>query len=145
TARDLWPEHEGDALLTTPLIASDEQLGLLCVLRPRRFAPGAEELLRALADQTAMGLERADLIARLTARDRVKGLFDALEGDAGDAAVAAAAPAGCALSRPHVVVEGEGAAAGEAVAGLLAARLRGRDQVGFFDAGSGTLRAVVLM
>ena len=108
TARDLWPEHEGDALLTTPLIASDEQLGLLCVLRPRRFRPGDEELLRALADQTAMGLERADLIARLTARDRVKGLFDALEGDAGDAAVAAAAPAGCDLARPHVVRGGRG-------------------------------------
>ena len=110
TARDLWPEHEGDALLTTPLIASDEQLGLLCVLRPRRFRPGDEELLRALADQTAMGLERADLIARLTARDRVKGLFDALEGDAGDAAVAAAAPAGCDLARPHVVRGGRGRA-----------------------------------
>ena len=145
TARDLWPEHEGDALLTTPLIASDEQLGLLCVLRPRRFRPGDEELLRALADQTAMGLERADLIARLTARDRVKGLFDALEGDAGDAAVAAAAPAGCDLARPHVVVVGEGAADWEAVAGRLAARLRGRDQAGFFDAGRDALRAVVLM
>ena len=51
-----------------------------------------------------MGLERADLIARLTARDRVKDLFDALDGDAGDAAVAAAAPAGCDLARPHVVL-----------------------------------------
>ena len=145
TARDLWPEHEGEALLTTPLIASDEQLGLLCVLRPRRFRPGDEELLRALADQTAMGLERADLIARLTARDRVKGLFDALEGDAGDGAVAAAAPAGCDLARPHVVLAGEGAADWEAVAGRLAARLRGRDQAGFFDAGRDALRAVVLM
>ena len=145
TARDLWPEHEGDALLTTPLIASDEQLGLLCVLRPRRFGPGDEELLRALADQTAMGLERADLIARLTARDRVKGLFDALGGDAGDAAVAATAPAGCDLSRPHVVVIGEADADWEAVAGRLAARLRGRDQAGFFDAGRDTLRAVVVL
>ena len=145
TARDLWPEHEGEALLTTPLIASDEQLGLLCVLRPRRFRPGDEELLRALADQTAMGLERADLIARLTARDRVKGLFDALDGDAGDGAVAAAAPAGCDLARPHVVLAGEGAADWEAVAGRLAARLRGRDQAGFFDAGRDALRAVVLM
>ena len=45
---------------------------------PRRFGAGDEELLRALADQTAMGLERAELIARLTARDRVKDLFDAL-------------------------------------------------------------------
>ena len=100
--RDLWPGQEGAALLTTPLVASDEQLGLLCVLRPRRFGAGDEELLRALADQTAMGLERAELIARLTARDRVKDMFDALAGRASDSAVLGAAPAGCDLTRPHV-------------------------------------------
>ena len=85
--RELWPDHEGAALLTTPLVASDEQLGLLCVLRPRRFGAGDEELLRALADQTAMGLERAELIARLTARDRVKDMFDALADRVADSAV----------------------------------------------------------
>ena len=51
------PGFEDAALLTTPLEASGEQLGLLCVLAraPRRFGEGDEELLRALADQTAMG------------------------------------------------------------------------------------------
>jgi GAF domain-containing protein len=152
SSRDVWPDHADAAVLTTPLVASDEQLGLLCVLRPRRFGPGDEELLRALADQTAMGLERADLIARLTARDRVKDLFDALADGSADRAVLGAAPAGCDLSRPHVFLHGEPAAAGngagedwEAVAGRLAARLRGRDQVGFFDAARDGLRAVVLM
>ncbi|MET0817916.1 MAG: GAF domain-containing protein, partial [Solirubrobacteraceae bacterium] len=91
SSRDLWPEHEGAALLTTPLVASGQQLGLLCALAraPRRFGEGDEELLRALADQTAMGLERAELIARLTARDRVKDMFDALAGRSPDAAVMA--------------------------------------------------------
>ena len=149
SARDLWPGHEGAALLTTPLVASDEQLGLLCVLRPRRFGAGDEELLRALADQTAMGLERAELIARLTARDRVKDMFDALAGRAPDSAVLGAAPAGCDLARPHVFLHGEPAAGTsadwEAVATRLGARLRGRDQVGFFDAGRDGLRAVVLV
>ena len=152
SSRDLWPDHEGAALITTPLVASDEQLGLLCVLRPRRFGPGDEELLRALADQTAMGLERAELIARLTARDRVKDLFDAIAEGAAEGAVLGAAPAGCDLSRPHVFLHGEpavsanGAAADwEAVATRLAARLRGRDQTGFFDATREGLRAVVLM
>jgi GAF domain-containing protein len=149
SSRDLWPAHEGAALLTTPLVASDEQLGLLCVLRPRRFGAGDEELLRALADQTAMGLERAELIARLTARDRVKDMFDALAGRASDGAVLGAAPAGCDLGRPHVFLHGEPAAGTsadwEAVATRLGARLRGRDQVGFFDAGRDGLRAVVLM
>jgi GAF domain-containing protein len=151
-SREIWPDHEGAALLTTPLVASDEQLGLLCVLRPRRFGPGDEELLQALADQTAMGLERADLIARLTARDRVKDLFDALADGSADGAVLAAAPAGCDLSRPHVVLHAERAATAggagadwEAVCGRLAARLRGRDQVGFFDAGRDGMRAVVLI
>src|SRR5215218_1275422 len=152
SSRDVWPDHEGAALLTTPLVASEEQLGLLCALRPRRFGPGDEELLRALADQTAMGLERAELIARLTARDRVKDLFDALADGSADSAVLAAAPAGCDLSRPHVFVHGERAASAngggadwEALSTRLGARLRGRDQSGFFDAGRDGLRAVVLM
>ena len=145
STRDLWPGHERDALLTASLVASDEQLGLLCVLRPRRFGPGDEELLRALADQTAMGLERAELVGRLTARDRVKDLFDALADGSADKAVLSAAPAGCDLNRPHVFLHGESAGDWEAVATRLAARVRGRDQAGFFDAGRDGLRAVVLM
>src|SRR5215207_4367122 len=126
SSRELWPELEGAALLTVPLVASEEQLGLLCVLAraPRRFGPGDTELLRALGDQTAMGLERADLIARLTARD---------------------------LGRPHVFLHGAAATSGadapdwEATAARLTAQLRGRDRGGFFDAGRDGLRAVVLM
>ena len=152
SGREIWPEQESAFLLTTPLIASDEQLGLLCVLRPRRFGPGDEELLRALADQTAMALERAELIARLTARDRVKDLLDALADGSADSVVLSAAPPGCDLTRPHVFLHGVpsmqangGGAGWEAVATRLAARLRGRDQVGFFDAGRDALRAIVLM
>jgi len=149
TTRDLWPDHEGAALLTTPLVASGQQLGLLCALRPRRFGAGDEELLRALADQTAMGLERAELIARLTARDRVKDMFDALADRASDGAVLHAAPPGCDLSRLHLFLQGEPAAGTsadwEAIATRLGARLRGRDQAGFFDAGRDGLRAVVLL
>ena len=66
--------------------------------------------------------------------------------------VAGAAPAGCDLSRPHVILHGAsapnangGAPDWEAVSTRLAARLRGRDQVGFFDAARDGLRAVVLM
>jgi DNA-binding PucR family transcriptional regulator len=58
---------------------------------------------------------------------------------------------GCDLARPHVLVHGEhagGNGAGadwEAVATRLGARLRGRDQAGFFDAGRHGLRAVVML
>ena len=152
SSRDVWPDHEGAALLTTPLVASDEQLGLLCVLRPRRFGPGDEELLRALADQTAMGLERAELIARLTARDRVKDLFDALADGSADGAVLGAAPAGCDLSRPHVFLHGEPAAPanGGARTGRRCPRAWPRGCGGATRPGSSTpratgLRAVVLM
>ena len=150
SSRELWPDFEGAALLTVPLVASEEQLGLLCVLarRPRRFGPGDTELLRALGDQTAMGLERADLIARLTARDRVKELFDTLASGAAETAVVRAAPTGCDLRRPHLFLHGEAAAGApdwEATAARLAARVRGRDQCGFFDAGRDGLRGVVLM
>jgi sugar diacid utilization regulator len=153
TARDLWPGHEGAALLTATLVASDEQLGVLCVLGrgSRRFGPGDEELLAALADQTAMGMERAELIARLTARDRVKDLFEALADGSSDAAVQRAAPAGCDLARPHVVVtglpavDGNGGPDWEPVSARLVAALRERDQAAFVDVAREGVRAVVLM
>ena len=153
SARDLWPGHEGAALLSATLVASEEQLGVLCVLggRSRRFGPGDEELLAALADQTAMGMERAELIARLTSRDRVKDLFEALAEGASDAAVQRAAPAGCDLSRPHVVVSAAAAADGdgppdwEPIAARLAAELREGDQVPYVDLSRDGVRAVVLI
>jgi GAF domain-containing protein len=152
-ARDLWPAHEGAAQLTATLVASSEQLGVLCVLgrEARRFGPGDEELLAALADQTAMGIERAELIARLRARDRVKDLFQALAGGSSDAAVQRAAPAGCDLARPHVLVSAAAApdAAGtrdwEPVAVRLVEQLRGRDQAAFVDLARDGIRAVVLI
>jgi GAF domain-containing protein len=153
TARDLWPGHEGAALLAATLVASDEQLGVLCVLGRdgRRFGPGDEELLAALADQTAMGMERAELIARLTARDRVKDLFEALAEPSSDATVQRAAPAGCDLDRPHVVVravaapDSERASDWETVAARLSAQLRERDQAAYVDIGRDGVRAVVLV
>jgi GAF domain-containing protein len=143
------PRTQGSALLTTPLVASNEQLGLLCVLRPQRFGRGEEELLRALADQTAMGIERAELIARLTAVDRMRDMFDALAGGGTDTAVLAAAPAGCDLTRRHVVLHTEAAAGTcpdwDAVASRLEALLRASGHAGFYDPGPERLRAVVLL
>ena len=81
TARDLWPGPRGRRAARRPRSSPrTSSSALLCVLgrAGRRFGPGDEELLAALADQTAMGMERAELIARLTARDRVKDLFEAL-------------------------------------------------------------------
>jgi hypothetical protein len=139
---DLWPGHADGALETAPLLASGEQLGLLCVVLDER-APAAADLLRAVANQTAMGLQRAELIARLTARDRVKDLFDALASGRPDPAVLRAAPAGFDLTRPHVFLQGAGTAAADwgAVAARLQARLRGC----FLDPGLDGLRGMVLL
>ena len=100
-----------------------------------------------------MGLERAELIARLTARDRVKDLFDALADGSSDGAVRGGRPGRlrprrartCSCTASPRRARTAAGADWEAVSTRLAARLRGRDQVGFFDAGRDGLRAVVLM
>jgi GAF domain-containing protein len=149
---DLWPGYADGALLTAPLLASDEQLGLLCcVVAPGRGVhPADEALLRAVANQTAMGLQRAELIARLTARDRVKDLFDALATGVVNAALLRAAPAGFNLARPHVFLHGIAGGRGEppdweAVAARLQSRLRTGERLCFLDPGVETLRGVVLL
>ncbi len=78
-ARALWPDVDEKALLVAPLMARDEQLGLLCCLaHDRQFTDEDAELLGAVADQTAVGLKKAELIERLTAENIVKDMFDAL-------------------------------------------------------------------
>jgi GAF domain-containing protein len=138
---DLWPGGSGGAVLSVPLVGSGEQLGLLCCVVEAHGA-AEEGLLRAVANQTAMGLQRAELIARLTARDRVKDLFDALAAGRADAVVLRAAPGGFTLARPHVFLHGLGPEADwEDVAARLQARLRGC----FLDPGVETLRGLVLL
>jgi GAF domain-containing protein len=147
----LWPEHEG-VLITAPLVASDEQLGLLCcVVDARRgVRPADGALLGAIANQTAMALQRADLIARLTARDRVKDLLDALAAGSPTTAIVRAGPPGLNLQRPHVFLHGVSVGAGaqpdwEAVAGRLLARIHDRDRLAFLDAGVEALRGVAIL
>jgi len=90
---DLWPGHGQGAVVVAPLVASGERLGVMCCLVDDGRAVGEadEDVLRAIANQAAMALQRAELIARLTERDRIKDLFDALEGGAPDPVVLRAA------------------------------------------------------
>ena len=96
-----------------PLAAGDEQLGILCcVVAAARFGDEDAELLRAVANQTAVGLKKAELIERLTAENIVKDMFEALAAGSVETAEAKAVEARCDLSRPHVFLHAERAPAG---------------------------------
>ena len=149
-ARTLWPDHEGGSLLVAPLVAGEDQLGMLaCLKRGRPFADGDSELLGAVANQAAVGLKKAELIERLTAENIVKDMFDALAAGSVDAAEAKADEARCDLSRPHAFIHAErapgapdGGAAWPAPAARLEARLRQRYPGAFFDTRHDRVRAL---
>ena len=63
------------------------------------FGQEADELLRAVANQLAVALHKAELIERLTAENIVRDLFEALESGTTDVAEARARAAGCDLGR----------------------------------------------
>ena len=106
--RTLWPDVDENALLVAPLVAGEEQLGVLCCLsHDGQFTEEDAELLGAVANQTAVGLKKAELIERLTAENTVKDMFDALASGAVDAAEAKASAAGCNLGRPHLFLHVE--------------------------------------
>ena len=108
TARDLWPDLDDSVLLAVPLVAGDEHLGVLCCLRSgEEYTDEDAELLGAVANQTAVGLKKAELIERLTAENIVKDMFDALAAGSVDAAEAKAGEARCDLSRPHLFLHME--------------------------------------
>ena len=107
-AKALRPDVDENALLAAPLVAGDEQLGVICCLaRDREFGSEDAELLEAVANQTAVGLKKAELIERLTAENIVKDMFDALAAGSVQAAEAKAGEAGCDLGRPHMFLHVE--------------------------------------
>lgn len=148
------PGSPGERLLVAPLTAGDEQLGLLsCTVAGGGFGKEDADLLQAVADQTAVGLKKAELIERLTAENIVKDMFEALAAGSVRTAEAKAAEARCDLGRPHVFLQAERATeAGRAeagglpwpdLAGRLQSRLRRLYRRAFFDARHDALRALV--
>jgi GAF domain-containing protein len=118
-AAALWPDGEAGAVLTAPLVVGKEHLGIVCCRsRDRDFGAEDQELLRALANQTAVGLKKTELIERLTAENTVKDMFDALATGSVEAAEAKAAEAGCDLTRSHLFAHVERAQNGAGWDGL---------------------------
>jgi GAF domain-containing protein len=149
-ARALWPDLDENALLAAPLVAGDEQLGVLCCLaHGREFTGEDAELLGAVANQTAVGLKKAELIERLTAENIVKDMFDALAAGSVGTAEAKAGEARCDLSRPHLFLHverapeaGEDAPVWPELAARLEARLRRASPRAFFDTRHDRIRAL---
>jgi len=141
---------DDERLLVAPLVAGEEQLGILCCLvRGRGFSDEDAELLRAVANQTAVGLKKAELIERLTAENIVKDMFEALATGSVATAEAKASEARCDLSRPHAFLHVERAHADAdgppwpELAARAQARLRRLYRRAFFDARHDSLRVLV--
>ncbi|HEV7561971.1 MAG TPA: GAF domain-containing protein [Solirubrobacterales bacterium] len=101
-------------VVLAPVAAGDEDLGLLLAAGGSGWAGAddAEELLSAVANQTAVALKKADLIERLTEEYVVHDLFIALEEGEASRAEARARQAFCDLEQPHVFVLAAAAADG---------------------------------
>jgi hypothetical protein len=82
-----------------------EQLGALVAVGSHAFRSDDDEVLRALANQVALALKRAELIERLTEENIVRDLFEALAAGDADVAQARARAASWDLTRPHAFVE----------------------------------------
>ena len=146
---DASSSDDGERLLAAPLTAGDEQLGLLCCgLGGRSFGEEDAGLLRAVANQTAVGLKKAELIERLTAENIVKDMFEALAAGSVQTAELKAGEARCDLSRRHVFLHVERAPEAEEtpwpeLAGRVQSRLRRLHRRAFFDARHDSVRALV--
>jgi GAF domain-containing protein len=140
-----------DGLVAAPLVAGDEQLGIICCVTGggRAFTDQEAELLQAVADQTAVGLKKAELIERLTAEHVVKDMFDALESGTLATAEAKAGEAHWDFSRPHALLrierapENTGGPPWPELASRAQAHLRRRYPLGLFDGRRESLRAIV--
>jgi GAF domain-containing protein len=95
----------GAAVLAVPVAAGDEQLGALAAVGSRPFRDDDDEVLRALANQVALALKKAELIERLTEENIVRDLFEALTAGATDVAEAGAQAAGWDAGRAHVFAD----------------------------------------
>jgi GAF domain-containing protein len=93
------------ATLALPVVAGEEQRGILVVAALEPWDDHAPDLLRALGHLLGVALEKADLIERLTEENVARDLFDAL--DAGDLrrAQVRARAASFDLDRPHAAID----------------------------------------
>ncbi len=148
-ATALWPGLPPGPVLIAPLVVSDEHLGVLCARAGGERPPSAEDarLFRAVANQAAVAIKKAELIERLAAENAVKDLFTALAAGSADVAEAHARTVGFDLGRPHahaVAVAAPGTEASwAAVAERLELELRATAPSALIEVGHDRLRAIL--
>jgi GAF domain-containing protein len=91
-------------VFVVPVAAGDEHAGVLVVAGARTLPDEGEELLRAVANQIAVALKKAELIERLMEENIARDLLAALEQGRAEDARARARQARCDLDRVHVFV-----------------------------------------
>jgi DNA-binding PucR family transcriptional regulator len=91
-------------VLAVPLAAGEEHVGLLLAAGAHALPDEAGDLLRAVANQVAVALGKAQLIERLTEENMARNLFAALARGHVDDAQARARRARCDLDRPYAFV-----------------------------------------
>ncbi len=97
------------ALISAPLIAGSEQLGLInCYSQhPRRYSPEDHTLLTTIANQAAIAIKNSYLVNLLAQKNLIKGFFeDLMQGtsESEESIKQRANFLGCDLSRQHAVV-----------------------------------------
>ncbi|HEX4806091.1 MAG TPA: GAF domain-containing protein [Conexibacter sp.] len=99
-------ELDADAahVLVVPVATGGEHVGVLVAAGARPLPDEAEELLRAVANQVAVALKKAELIERLTEENIARDLLGALAQGRADDARARARQARFDLDRVHVFV-----------------------------------------
>ena len=97
------------SLISVPLIAGTEQLGLISCYsnRQRRFSAEDQTLLATIANQAAIAIKNSYLVNQLAQKNLVKGFFDDLmhgTNESEDSLRQRAHFLGCDLTKPHVPV-----------------------------------------
>ena len=146
--RTLDLDEPNGGVLTAPVAAGEEKLGVLVAVGPGRLGE-ADELLRAVAHQVALALKQVDLVERLTEKYIISDLFEALSAGRLSIAEDLARAARCDLERFHVCVQVEPAPDGGGgrvwlkVAERAEQRLRRISPSSFCRATSESLRALL--
>ena len=84
----VWPGHRDTVPIVTPLVSGEELLGFLALRlgRSQAATPEKREMAALIAGQTAVAVQKAQLIDRLTERNAIKDFLEELSrGSGGEA------------------------------------------------------------